>query len=102
MLAADVMKQQKATSTGPAVESTVEGDRLCTFSSRLNDATGTYRARFHGDKILFLQCLRATKGPMAGSDGRDASGKMLTGSDRSDQLCFPIGIRQPAGASRTC
>ncbi len=68
-VAAEVMKQQKATSAGPTVESTVDGDRLCTFSSQLNDATGTYRARFHGAKILFLQCLRATKGDPIGDAG---------------------------------
>lgn len=68
-VAALVVKQQKATSLGKAVESTVEGDRLCTFSSQLNDATGTYRTRFHGDQLLFVQCLRATKGDPVGDAG---------------------------------
>ena len=68
-VAANVMKQQKATSAGPTVESIVDGDRLCTFSSRLDDATGTYRARFHGDKILCLQCLRAATGDPIGDAG---------------------------------
>ncbi|CAN5319627.1 hypothetical protein BH11MYX1_BH11MYX1_49180 [soil metagenome] len=64
-----VIKQQKATSLGTAVESTVDGDRMCTFSSQLGNATGTYRTRFHGDQILFLQCLRATKGDPVGDAG---------------------------------
>jgi hypothetical protein len=64
-----VIEQQKATSLGKAVEATVEGDRLCTFSNQINDATGTYRTRFHGDQLLFVQCLRATKGDPIGDAG---------------------------------
>ncbi len=71
--AADLtLKQQKAKPTGTPVESTVDGEPLCTFTSELNDATGTYRARTHGDHVLFVQCLRATKGDPLGDAGCSA------------------------------
>ena len=62
-------KAQGATRTGEAPESKIGDDRVCMWTSTNPKAANTTRIRYHGDHVLFVQCLRAVAGDAVGDAG---------------------------------
>ncbi|MEO8840019.1 MAG: hypothetical protein ABI704_00520 [Kofleriaceae bacterium] len=58
----DMMMRPQSATLATTTETTLGADRLCTWTSVMQNAATTSWFRFHGDHVLYVQCTHADEG----------------------------------------